>query len=931
MKKLTCAVAAAAVVSTLALFVPPAAAKDVAIPFVKYQLPNGLTVILHEDHSFPTVAVNLWYRVGSKDESPGRTGFAHLFEHLMFTGSKHVPGNMIDLLMEGAGGWNNASTAPDRTNYFDVGPSNLLESLLWIEADRLATLDDATTDKELGLQRDVVRNERRQSYENRPYGRAHLVIPDEMYPASHPYHWPVIGSHRDLEAASIADVQSFFRRFYVPSNASLVVAGDFAPAQARQWIERYFGWIPTAPAPTHAAAAPITLPQPKARTITDRVQLPQIRYVYHSPAAYQPGDAELDLLAQILATGKTSRLYKRLVYELRIAQEVSAAQESQRLGSLFQISVTAKPGHSLAAIERVLDAEISHLLQEPPTQRELEQARNRVVTSFFVGLEQLASRADQLNQYEFSYGDPGAIRKDLARYREATTASVHRVAAQVLRPGARFTLRIEPGQLPEPERPAARLPSAGTKPLPPRATSGPDYLAKPPVRKAVPPFKVPTPVVLKLRNGLPVIVLERHGLPIVSFALVVRAGAELDPATQPGLADLAAEMLDEGAGSRSALEIADAVAHLGATLETGANHDGSQVTMSVLREHLPTALDIFADVARRPRFEEREWTRVQNDRLTQLLKRRDDPAQVAHLVYDRVLYGDGHPYGRSVLGTEAAVKALTTTDLKRFYETWYGPRNAAILVVGDVTGPEIRRLLEARFGDWQAAPAARTATRPVLTVPAAPLPRVTIVDRRAAEQSMVLLGRPGTTRNDPDYATLMVMNTILGDAFTSRLNQNLRERKGYTYGASSAFDLRRGRGPFWASAAVKTEVTEDSVRQFLLEFDRLGKEPIPTDELRKAQTIVGRSLPELHQRNAAVVHLLADLWVHELPPGYYAQYEKRVRAVTAADVQRVARKYASGDGAAIVIVGERKRIEPQLEKLGLKNPAVRDADGALKP
>ncbi|HEY3357426.1 MAG TPA: pitrilysin family protein [Polyangia bacterium] len=904
------------------------AAAQVRLPYTKYQLPNGLTVILHEDHALPIVAVNLLYRVGSKDEQPGRTGFAHLFEHLMFMGSKHVPGNAIDMIMEAAGGWNNASTGEDNTTYIDVGPQNLLETLLWIEADRLATLDAVTTLKQLDLQRDVVRNERRQSYENRPYGRAALLIPRLMFPKGHPYHWPVIGSHEDLEAATVGDVQGFFRRFYVPGNAQLVVAGDIKPAQVKQWVERYFGWLPRAEEPAHAQPQPVALAKPVTRAIKDRVQLPRLYYVYHSPAAYQPGDAEMDLVARVLAAGKNSRLYKTLVYDQQIAQDVSAFQESHRLGSLFYIVVTAKPKKSLAEIAKVVDAEIARVRQAPPTARELERARNGIEMSFFQSLEKLDRRADTLNGYEYFYGDPGAMTRDLGRYRAATPQALHRLATETLRPEARLVLKVEPGKLPDKEAPA---PSTQPKqrPLTPRDLAAPAYMAKQPRATRTGDFTPPRATTLKLRNGIPVIVLQRRGLPLVSVNLAVRAGAELDPAEQPGLASLTASMLDEGAGARSALEIADEIDHLGAELSSGADRDASYVSLSVLTQHLPAALDIFADVALRPRFDEREWKRVKNDRLALLLERRDDPAYVARVVYDRVLYGDGHAYGRRVLGTEAAVRDLKAADLRRFHAANYSPRSAAFVVVGDVRPKEIRDQLDRLFGGWTAA-AAPASPRPELTAPQGGWPRVCVVDRPGAEQSEIVVGRPGAARSAKEYAALLVMNTILGGSFTSRLNLNLREKHGYTYGAHSRFEFRRGPGPFWAGAAVKTDRTGDSVRQFLLELGRLAQENVPADELKKAKSVVERGLPELFQRNSSIAQLLTDLWVHDLPLGDYREFAKRVRAVTGAAVRAAARRYASPDGAAIVIVGDRKVVVPELKSIGITAPEVRDTEGVVQ-
>jgi zinc protease len=911
-------------------------ARRVNISYRKYRLPNGLTVILHEDHSLPIVAVNLWYRVGSKDEKPGRTGFAHLFEHLMFTGSKNVPGNAIDVIMESAGGSNNADTENDRTSYYDIAPAALLETLLWIEADRLTTLDEVTTRKQLDLQRDVVRNERRQSYENRPYGRAHLVIPEEMYPKTHPYHWPVIGSHRDLEAATVADVQAFFRRYYVPANASLVVAGDFKPARARQWIEKYFGWIPKAPEPEHGHAEPVALRRPKVRTLRDRVQLPRVYYVYHSPAAYQPGDAEADLLARVMAGGKNSRLYKSLVYERRIAQDVAAFQDSHRLGSLFYVVVTAKPGQSLAKIEKAIDAEIVKLRREPPKPRELERVRNGIEMAFFQSLEQVEQRARTLNGYEYFYGDPGSIERDLQRYRRARRGALRRLAHDVLRPDRRLTVRFFPGKLPDAEPAAERPPRRAAtavvdQALPPRGATAPAHMTRQPPLPPQCDFRVRAAVTLRLKNGMPVFVVERHDRPLVSVALAMDAGAEHDAPEQAGLASLTANMLDEGAGRRSALEIAAEMEQLGAELGTVADRDAGYVLLDVLRKNLDPALAVMADVVRRPHLSADEFQRVQGDRVTLLVERRDDPGYVARVVYDRVLYGDAHPYGRRVLGTEGAVKGLSVGDLRRFYQQHYTPRHAAFVVVGDVRPREICDRLDRLFGSWTAGPPASSRPRVDLEAPRRGWPRVTLVDRPGAEQSEIVAGRPGAPRNTPDHAALLVMNTILGGSFTSRLNTNLREEHGYTYGAHSRFEFRRGPGPFWAGAAVKTDTTEDAVRQILREFDLLGRAAPPRDEIAKARTVVVRSLPEFFQRNASIARLLTDLWVHDLPIQYYQRFARAVHAVTGAHVRREAQRYASPRDAAIVIVGDRKAVLPGLRQLGFKQIEMRDADGQLSP
>jgi predicted Zn-dependent peptidase len=379
------------------------------------------------------VAVNLWYHVGSKDEAPGRTGFAHLFEHLMFMGSKNAPYPSFDAIMESWGGHNNGTTSNDRTNYYEIGPRNLLETFLWLEADRLATLPEVITLEELEKQRKVVLNERRQSYENRPYGRTELRIPEIMYPAEHPYHWPTIGSQADLEAASVDDVRRFFERFYRPANASLTIAGDFDPAEARRLVERYFGWLPAREAPARPAPAAPVLDGDREETLTDRVQLPRLRLCWHSPALFTRGDADLDLAAHILGGGKSSRLYRALVFDKRITQDVFAYQGSQMLGSLFHVGATAKPGQELPAIQTAVDEQLQRMAAEGPTAAELDRARNTHLSDFYKSLDHLQTRADLLNHYHYLLGDPGGVERDVARYEAATPASVRDAFAGVLK------------------------------------------------------------------------------------------------------------------------------------------------------------------------------------------------------------------------------------------------------------------------------------------------------------------------------------------------------------------------------------------------------------------------------------------------------------------------------------------------------------------
>jgi zinc protease len=415
-----------------------------SMPMERYVLPNGLVVVLHQDHRLPSVVVDLLFRVGSKDERRGRTGFAHLFEHLMFMGTKNVPNGKFDEILEGAGGYDNASTNEDYTNYFDSGPSNLLESFLWLEADRLSTLPDDMTKAKVDLQRDVVKNERRQSYENRPYGRAELVLPDKLFPAAHPYHHPVIGSHADLDAARVDDVKAFFRQFYVPSNATLIIEGDFSPVEAKRLVDKYLAWMPKRPVPPHATPKPAALPKPARVRITDAVKLPRVELAWHSPRGYTDGDAECDLLAAVLGGGHSSRLYQTLVYDKKLAESVEVEQRTMFLGSEFVIVATAQSGHTAAELEAAIDAELKRLQATPPTESELDRARTFVQTKLLRDIEGQVQLAGALAYFEMRLGDARELpRRYLSRYDAVTLTSLATWANKVLT-APRLTVVIDP-------------------------------------------------------------------------------------------------------------------------------------------------------------------------------------------------------------------------------------------------------------------------------------------------------------------------------------------------------------------------------------------------------------------------------------------------------------------------------------------------------
>jgi zinc protease len=958
------------------------------IKFTEFRLANGLRVILHEDHSTPIVGVNLWYHVGSKNEVPGKTGFAHLFEHMMFQGSKNYDDDYFKPIQE-AGGTLNGSTNPDRTNYWEVVPSNFLELALFMEADRLGGLLDVLNEAKLANQREVVKNEKRQNYDNRPYGLVAAKINETLYPKTHPYHWLTIGSLDDLSAASLDDVKDFFRRYYTPNNAVLTIAGDFTPAEARRLVEKHFGPIPRGPEVTPVPMQAATIAELKRINMEDRVALPRVYTVWPVPPQYTPDEAALDALASILAGGKSSRLYKTLVYERQIAQDVSAFNNSGEIAGQFQIVATAKPGKTLAELEGAINEELERIKQTPPTAEEIERAYNVREASFIYNLQTVGGfggKNDQLNQYATYLNRPDYFNEDLARYRRVTAEDVKRAATQYLT-DKRLVVNVTPrargrstGE-PVPESPAkaiapasqqttgtasattgeaapapatAAVQSSGTVPAgaqerinkaaagatipagaapPTSAAPAKGEPAKPasvkrdPQQAAASAAMLPKPgpeprLVLpkverhRLSNGLEVFLVRHAELPVVNMNLIIKSGAASDPEKLPGAASLTADLLDEGTKTRNALEISNALAGIGARLGVGAGWDSTTAELTTLTRHLDRALDIYADILLNPAFPEIDLKRLRASRLAALQQQRDSADAIASVVYSSILYGDKHPYGRPLSGNEASLTAINEPDVRRFYETYYRPNNAALIVAGDVTAATLLPKLERAFAAWK--PAQVPATGVLTTPPARERAGIYLVDKPGAAQSVIQIGQVGVERSSPDYFPLLLLNSMLGGQFVSRINLNLREDKGYTYGARSSFDYRRGAGPFAASGGVFTNVTKESISELLKELRGIrGEIPVTERELEYAKQGILRGFPRGFETPDQIAGRLSALVLYNLPDDYFNTYSARVRAVTLADITRVANRYLTPERMAILVVGDRKAVEPGLRSLGI--------------
>ena len=926
---LVTAIIAAALTSSSAQSRAAGEAADLPrLAFEKFTLPNGLEVILSRKPGLPMVAVNLWYHVGPANEAAGRTGFAHLFEHMMFQSSKHVPPDSHIRLLEAAGASNlNGTTDYDRTNYFETVPANQLELALWLESDRMGYLLDKVDQASLANQQDVVRNERRQSVENRPYGLADEALVQALYPKGHPYYGNIIGSHEDIRAAKLEDVKQFFRQYYAPNNASLAIVGDIDTAQAKALVEKYFATLKRGPTVARPSASTPKMTAERRLTLAARVELPRLSMAWLTPSVFAPGDADAEIAASILGGGRSSRLYKKLVYERQIAQNVSVNQNSLTLGSMFEIEATARPGHTVDELERAIEEELAALGAAPAELREVEMARNTIETNIIGSLERLGGFggiADRLNLYNHYLGTLDYLQTDIQRYRAVTPATIQAFVRAQLTPISRVVLRVVPGV------PAA----VPVTPTPAPVTTaqnenGESVNADEPWRLQMPtpgparPMQLAAPASVTLPNGLTLILNQRPGVPVVAANLVFKTGSDANPVSKPGLASFVAAMLDEGTATRNALQIADEVAHLGASLTTGSSMDATTISTRALAKNFPAALDLLADVTLRPVFPAEEVERQRTAHLGQIVQQRDNASGVAAQVVAAVLYGEGHPYGYSEIGTEAAVKAMTRADMMAFWKENLVPNNAALVVAGDISMTELRALADKAFAGWQRG----TPARPALGAPDTTRARVVIVDKPGAPQTQLRVAGIGAARSSSDFRPLQVMNTALGGLFSSRINMNLREKNGYSYGTNSSFTFRRSPGPFQVAGGIRTDVTAPAVTEIFNEIAGIVKTPMGQDELQKSKDSLANSLPGAFETSASAVGSFSNVFTYDLGLDYYTSYAQQVNAVTAAQAQTVAAKYLRPAKLVVVAVGDRKLIDPELRKLNLGTVEIRDADG----
>ncbi len=885
---------------------------ELDIPYEEFYLDNGLRVIVHEDRKAPIVAVTLWYHVGSRNEIPGKTGFAHLFEHLMFNGSENNDGEYFAPLQEVGATSINGTTNIDRTNYFQTVPTSALDLALWLESDRMGHLLGVIDQEKLDEQRGVVQNEKRQS-ENQPYGKAFGFITENVFPEGHPYSWTTIGSMEDLNAATLDDVYEWFRTYYGPNNATLVLAGDVDVETARDSAERHFGAIPPGPPLARMEAWVPTLEHDRRMIMEDRVRQARIYRTWPIP---EWGSAELDLFSLangVLTSGQTSRLHQRLVYEDQLATDAGGFMLQGEISGAYILWATAQPGQDLGAVEAALDEELQRFLDTGPTARELSRVITQTRSSFVRGVERVGGftgKSGILAESAVFGGRPDAYKESLARLDTATPEDLRDAARNWLSKGS-FILEIHPYN--------DKLMVSG---------DGVDRSALP-MPETFPSGEFPVIERAELANGMQLIVARRDAVPVVNFSLQLNAGYATDQFASPGTAGLAMSLLDQGTATRGALEISEELAQLGAQLRAGSNLDFSSVTLSALKENLTESLDIYSDVILNPAFSDEELERQRRLRLSQIQREKTEPFSMALRIFPALIYGSDHAYSLPMTGsgTEAAVGAITRDDLLTFHRTWFKPNNATMIVVGDTTLEEVAPMLDSLFAEWS------PGDMPEKNIPLVDLPdesRVVLVDRPGSEQSIIIGGQLVFDRSDEREMALQAANDIFGGSFTSRVNMNLREDKSWSYGVRSMLVDTMSQRPLIVYAPVQTDRTADSLAELDREFrELLDQRPVDEDEVATFKKRNTLTLPGRWETASAVSGDIAELVRFGLSDDYWDRYAGLVNGVTADEANAAARAEISPDRLVWVVVGDLESIEANVRALDLGRVDFMDVDGNL--
>jgi predicted Zn-dependent peptidase len=894
----------------------PSLVGEVSIPHTTFRLANGLTVIVHEDHKAPVAAVSVWYNVGSKDEPKGETGFAHLYEHLMFNGSEDLPGDYFTYLQQIGATDYNGTTYFDRTNYFETVPTGALERALFMESDRMGHLLGAVTQGVLDNQRSVVQNEKRQD-DSRPGGLVQYALFENLFPAGHPYHHTVIGSMSDLDAASLQEVKQWFRDKYGPNNAVLVIAGDVTTAKVRPLVEKYFGPIPSGPVNHPALAAVPTLAGPKSIAMKDHVATTIIQRYWAVPGLLDKELSALDIGGSVLGGLASSRLDKILVRDEKLAVSVSAGLNPLQRVGIFSVSANVKPGVDPALVSKRLDEIMADYIVKGPTADEVQRAVMSEVSGRIRGLEQVGGfggKAVSLAEGQTYAHDSNFYKKTLAAYASITPAAVRAAMQKWLRRPA-LTITLSPGERPAYEEAKAVEPAKTTGDKSDGAVKG--NRPVPPVGKLA-ALDFPTIVHTKLSNGIPVDFVQRASVPVTQVAMAFDAGSSADSPQTHGLASMTMDLLDEGTSNLSSQQFAEAEERLGADVSTGNGADRSYVSLNALSPNLAPSLDLLSETVRDAAFRPGDIDRIRSQMLTGIAQLQKDPTRVARRLLPTVLYGADHPYGGPAGGDPAAIAKFSRDDLIAFQQRWLRPDDVKFYVVSDRPLSEIQPLLEARFGQWTAPSAARGVKKFTALPPRPTSPKILLVNRPGAPQSSIVGGQVTPIDPHSDVIPFDTANQVLGGTFLSRLNMDLREEKGWSYGVSGDEDVMLHAVPYVVSAPVQADRTGDALVELNKQLtDFLTTKGVTQEELERTVENDINQLPGEFETSGAVLGAMMNIDMLGRPDNYYETLAPEYRAQTTATLDQAARAALDPKGFTWIVVGDAAKVRPQLEKLGI--------------
>lgn len=904
---------------------------EIAIPYTKYRLANGLTVTLHKDNSDPLVHVDVTYHVGSGREEPGKSGFAHFFEHMMFQGSENVADEQHFKIITEAGGTNNGTTNSDRTNYYETVPNNQLERVLWLEADRMGFLLNAVTEKKFENQRETVKNERGQRYDNRPYGLLYERVGEALYPEGHPYSWSTIGYIEDLNRADLSDLKKFFLRWYGPNNATLTIGGDIDEEQTLKWVKKYFGGIPPGPKVEDPEYVPVTLDKDRYISMEDNVNLPLIYMAWPTVHRYHPDEAPLDVLMDILGSGKTSLLYKNLVKTGKAVQ-ASAGHGCAELSCSFSLLALPTPGHDLGELEKDMRASLAEFENRGANDDDITRVKAGIVSGMVFGLESVRGKVSQLAAYQTFKGDPDYIKQDIERYENVTKDDVMRVYKKYIKdkpavimsivPKGKTNLIAHKDTWQRYERKFDTKKDMSDLKLRP-GTSDFDRSVIPPAGPN-PTIHVPKVYEGKLANGIEILGALNDEVPTTTLRLRIPAGQTREPIEKLGLASMTANMLDEDTEKSTAEELSNALNKLGSTVYFSVGDQFSTLYVRTLTKNLDKTLAIAKERLTLPRFGEKDFERLRKQAIETLKNDKKNARTTANRALNKLLFGADNSFAYANRGTIDTLENLSIDDVKDFYHRNYGAQDAEIVVVSDLPKAKIISALKA-FDDWQGQTTPEPVTKPFPEIKAGNL---YFIDKPKAAQSEIRISKRDLKYDATgEFYKDTIMNYPLGGAFNSRINLNLREDKGYTYGARSTFFGNKLYGGFRAAAGVRADATIDSIRQFRKEISAYQKDGIRADELAFTKSSLGQRDARSFETPSQKLGFLGRLRYYGLKPDYVEEQAKILKDITETELDKLAAKHLKLDEMITIVVGDKEKLLADI-KAELGMPIVEiDADG----